>query len=72
MLEFFIDIEFSSARYLHYFFNILKIIYNYFTGKLWNFIVPRVPNTNFAYNTSRAQRGMFCRQNWYSWEPEVK
>ena len=41
------------------------IIYSYFSGKLLgNFTLPRVPKTNFTYKTPKAQRGMFCRQNW--------
>ena len=32
---------------------------------------PRFPKTNFAYNTSRVQRGMFGMQNW-SMEPMAK
>ena len=38
---------------------------------LQGFTLPRVPTANFVYKTSKAQRGMFCGQNW-SREPVVK
>ena len=37
------------------------IIYNYFRGKVRKFYFTK---TNFAHKTSRAERGMFFRQNW--------
>ena len=46
--------------------NYSQLLYREVKGNL-----QRVPNPNFAYKTSRVQRGMFRRQNW-SREPVVK